>query len=175
MCSNVATNISKHIYTQIIQSSTVAHTKTTTTHPDTGASGIYLMCQPSLYISKAPTLRGIWPNGVDIISVEITQLEIPYIPKEATTARVFNNITSSNLLSIGKMCDAGCIATFTEIYFKIFNREGQCILTGTSSLQNILWGIQVDLLPTAIPRIHHANTIVRKKTTDIDMLQYHQS
>ena len=73
------------------------------------------------------------------------------------------------------MCDAGCIATFTEIYFKIFNREGQCILTGTSSLQNILWGIQVDLLPTDIPRIHHANAIIRKKTNKIDLVRYHQS
>ena len=41
MCSNVANNISKQKYAQIIQSSTVAPPKTITTHPDTGSSYWY--------------------------------------------------------------------------------------------------------------------------------------
>ena len=73
------------------------------------------------------------------------------------------------------MCDAGFTATFTEIDVKIFNREFQFILTGTSNLQNSLWDIRVYLLPTAIPSIHHANGIIRKKTNKIDMVQYHHS
>ena len=49
MCSNLATNLSKQTYAQIIQSSTFLPPETITTHTDTGTSGIYLMWQPSLY------------------------------------------------------------------------------------------------------------------------------
>ena len=71
------------------------------------------------------------------------------------------------------MCDAGFTATFTETDVRIFNREGQCILTGTRNLQNRLLDIQVDLLPTASPSIHNANGIVRNKTTKTYLVRYH--
>ena len=122
MCSNVATNISKTTYAQIMKYSTVAPTKRITGHTDTGASGIYLMRQTSLYTQKEPKLRAICPKRAEIISSESAQLDIPYLPKEATTARVFNNITSANLLSIKQICDSGFIAAFTETDVKIFNR-----------------------------------------------------
>ena len=89
--------------------------------------------------------------------------------------RVFENITSSNLLYIGKLCDVGCTETFTKTDVNIFNRESQYILDGTRNLQNHLWDIQVDLLPTDIPSIHHANVIVRKNTTKIDLVRYQHS
>ena len=122
MCSNVATNLSKQTYDQIIQASTVSHFKTIATHPNKGASGIYLMRQPSLYTSKAPTLRAIWPNVADIMSEESAQLDILFLPKEATIARVFNNATSTNLVYIGNVCDAVCTETLAETDVKIFNR-----------------------------------------------------
>ena len=49
ICSNVATNLSKQTYAKIIQSSTIPPQKTINNHTYTGASGIYLMRQPSLY------------------------------------------------------------------------------------------------------------------------------
>ena len=43
------------------------------------------------------------------------------------------------------------------------------------NLHNRLWDIQVDLLPTTISSIHHADKTVRKKTTNIDLVRYHYS
>ena len=81
------------------------------------------MCQPSIYTSKAKEFSTICPNGADIISSEIAQLDIPSLPEEATTARVFNDITSENLLYIGQMYDSGCTATFSETYVNFLTNK----------------------------------------------------
>ena len=84
-----------------------------------------------------------------------------------------HHISQSNIY--WKMCDVGCTAIFTETYIKILNREGKCILTGTRTLQNHLWGIQVDVSTTAISSIHHTNRIVRMKKTTVNLVRYHHS
>ena len=64
--------------------------------------------------TPAPQLTVGCPNGHAIKSHIQTQLAIPNLPTEANKARVFDDLKTGNLLSIGQLCDSDCKATFTK-------------------------------------------------------------
>ena len=56
-------------------------------------------------------------------------LLIPKLPPEALKAYIFDDMQSS-LLSIGQLCDPGCVATFDKDIVKIHNKNHDLILQG---------------------------------------------
>jgi hypothetical protein len=72
------------------------------------------MLDKDIKTKHAPTLEVECPNGQVIMSNKTTTLAIPNVPETANKARVFETLTSGNLLSIGQMCDSECTALFEK-------------------------------------------------------------
>ena len=159
----------------------VAHpTSTITAHPDSGATGTYIMPSENLPEKSVLTLKVGCPNGQNIYSTSIAQLNIPNVPANANKARVFKDLNSGNLLSIGQLCDNGCEAIFQPTKVTIKNKNNQTVLEGPRDPVTKLWTINI---PTATQapcytkqptHQHQANGIIRKKTTQSDLtIFYH--
>lgn len=148
----------------------VAHqSQTITAHPDSGASGTYLMRPTKLQEQPAPTLQVGCPNGQTMQSTMTTQLKIPNVPA-----------TSGNLLSIGQLCDNNCTAHFSKTKVIIKNTNNKVVLQGPRNERTKLWKIDVPITtPKAIhdnkpiaPSILQANGIIWKKTTKSELAIY---
>ena len=48
---------------------------------------------------------------------------IPLLSTRAKTAHILPHIQSGELISIGKLCDDGCTATFTDTHKKVEKKE----------------------------------------------------
>lgn len=79
------------------------------------------------------------PNGDSIRSTGAVALNIPNLPASATSGHIVPGLSSSSLLSIGKLCDAGCVATFSKHNLKILHNN-KPILNGTRT-PNGLWTV----------------------------------
>ena len=79
---------------------------------DSGASGHNLTmtyATKNKWPAKYPISVHL-PNGKIIKNTHECYLPIPQLPKEAVLARIFPELSSASLLSIGQLCDAGCNA-----------------------------------------------------------------
>ena len=93
------------------------------------------------------------------------ELKIKGLPKTATTAYKFDEM-SLNLLSMGQVCDAGCVGVFKEKEMIISNEDDieitlkkDPILTGKRNGNNDLWKIP---LPKTEQEIQKANVVTAK-------------
>ena len=119
---------------------------------DTGATGHYastdfIMINTSLspIINIKQTDNPIsvqLPDNHHIKSTHTANLDIPSLPLEATEAHLFPDLGATSLLSIGKLCDAGCEAKFRATDC-IITFMGDVILKGTRNhtTTNNLWQI----------------------------------
>jgi hypothetical protein len=122
---------------------------------DTGASGHYIRSNnPHIrtYGIKTPILVGL-PNGAVLQSTSTTcKLALPQLPDNAREAHILPGLTHSSLVSIGKLCDAGCQATFDETKVVIThnnNNNNNTLITGHRDLHTGLWRLPLQL--TASP------------------------
>jgi hypothetical protein len=121
--------------------------------------------QDAIEIAHIPTTV-ILPNSQHLSSYKTVILPQPnQLPKEARIASVFKGLTEGALISIGQLCDHGCITTFTNtsVYIKYKN---QTVMEGTRNNTNGLWYINLSKnksneIPPSI-RTYHANFIVPK-------------
>ena len=102
---------------------------------DTDASGHYIASKDmnkagivNLKESTQPKLVQL-PNEEVIKSSHESNLNIPNISSDASKATVFLGITSSSLLSIGKLCDDECTVIFTKKEMKVV-KDDNVILEG---------------------------------------------
>lgn len=115
-------------------------------------------------IYNKPNIAVSLPHGSSINSIATTQLQIPIIPTSACITHLFPSLQPHSLLSIGQLCDVGCIATFDNICVKIkFN--DQTILHGDRNPTTRLWSVPVEVITnTTEPPIdnnnHHSANIV---------------
>ena len=98
-----------------------------TTIADIGASSHYLRPNDPHFksgINKPPITVGL-PNGnlLQSTTQEACQLSLPQLPEQARYAHIIPGITHISLVSIGKLCDAGCEATFDEAEVKIIKKK----------------------------------------------------
>ena len=68
------------------------------------------------------------PDGRIIKSFATGELAYTWLPKEKRTAHIFKELTGS-LISIGALCDAGCVVKFTAEAVKV-EKDGQTMITG---------------------------------------------
>ena len=62
----------------------------------------------------SPGLDVLLPSGTTITSSHQATLDIPtLVPLAACQCHLFPNLTSGSLISVGQLCDHGCIAQFT--------------------------------------------------------------
>ena len=96
-----------------------------------------------------PTTHGIHvhlPNNERIRATHTGNVPLQAnLPSAATKAHIFPELHTS-LLSIGQLCDHGCIATFSKDKV-IIHRHNRIVLTGYRDPQTGLWRIPIDPLP----------------------------
>ena len=124
---NYSTTVSPSITTIPITSSTSG----TAIVADTSATGHYLMVDGP-YVNAIPVTQGIdvlLPSGTQIRSSHTAQLIIPGLPLSATQCHVLPDLIAGSLLSIGLLCDHGCVAKFDATTVTIFH-SNNIIITG---------------------------------------------
>ena len=95
-------------------------------------------------------------------STHTAKLNIPELPIEARESHLFPALQGTSLMSIPKLCDAGCIATFDKQKVTItLKHSKKAILQGTRCPITGLWKIPI----TTNPVTHMANSITQPKTT----------
>ena len=112
---------------------------------DTGASSNYLTKKDECILQAAkPIINGPivkLPNDVQIQASIKGLLPLPpTLSNIATMAHVFQCLTNASLLSIGRLCDDGCVAVFDKHDLRIFKREN-FILQGKRNYSDSLWDI----------------------------------
>ena len=60
-------------------------------------------------------LRVVLPNGDTVQSTHTCTLALPQLPAKARCGHIIPGLAAYSLLSVVKLCDAGCDVTFTKI------------------------------------------------------------
>ena len=83
---------------------------------DTGASGHYLKSEAPHELASRPVapIQAKQPNGQILHSTKVCQLPLANLPEEARESHILPGLAYSSLISIGKLCDAGCEASFNQ-------------------------------------------------------------
>ena len=81
-------------------------------------------------------------------------------------ALVYPQLTNESLLSIGELCDKGCIALFDKSHLHIFRNDCH-LLTGHCNLNDGLWDV-----PFKTHGIDKINYIVTKDKNKMELAQY---
>ena len=136
------------------------------------------MQQKGIATPTAPNLAVTIPNGGTITSTTATTFDIKQVPTNANIVRVFDNLWSGNLLSIGQYCDNKCSAHFYEKYFTINNQDGKEIIRGPRNWSNNLWKADVPVKQQHHQQLSnkashaHCNTILKKKTPQQELMDF---
>jgi hypothetical protein len=111
--------------------------------PDTGCTGHYVNNDVTLSRCTPANLKIRMPDGRHITAAE--QGQLPLIQDISQNAAVAYKIPllSQSLLSIGKLCDNNCTATFSKTDCVIKHNE-KIIITGKRDPTNSLWKIPIE-------------------------------
>lgn len=126
---------------------------------DKGASGHYLHPNAPC-LNKTPDLcpvRVRLPNGHHIHSSHKCELNVPSLPINARIAHILPKLANDSLVSIGKMCSAGCVATFTSTTVTITYND-ITVLEGIRDHTTGLWKVPLVPASTSLVRQHAINT-----------------
>ena len=103
------------------------------------------------------------PDGSTIASTHTGLVPLPYVPASACRTHVFPSIKSGSLLSIGQLCDVGCIATFDKATVVV--RFGHKIVTQGTRTASGLWTVKIEL-PKVTHVGNHLSTLETQTASD---------
>jgi hypothetical protein len=94
---------------------------------------------------------------------EACHLNLSQLPIQAREAHIIPGLSHSSLISIGKLCDEGCTATFT-VNKVVITHDHQEVLVGTRDNTTGLWRIPLNntntsefpIQPTSSHECHNA-------------------
>jgi hypothetical protein len=135
---------------------------------DTGASGHYICPQDSHNTNNTTqtTITVGLPNGDTLQSNDTgCELDIPQLPQEARQAHLLPGLTHSSLVSIGKLCDEGCEATFDKNKV-VVSKDKTTVLTGTRDTRTGLWRfpMRTPPTPTEVPTNQQCANVLQLQT-----------
>jgi hypothetical protein len=125
---------------------------TSTAIVDTGTT-VHFLCINIPCLNRQPTAKPITaqcPNGQTMTSAQTADLDLPYMPLKVHTAHLFPGLAQHALLSVGELCDHGCITTFTDTTVIISHDES--LILEEYRNHNCLWAI--NLTPKPKPTCH---------------------
>ena len=141
---------------------------------DTGASSNYVTERDQHSLEKlekimyGPTVR--LPDNSQIQANKRGLLPLPKtLSITARTAHVFKGLTNASLISIGKLCDDGCVAVFDKLDLRIF-KKNKLVLFGKRNFTDGLWDINIS--DHFKPALQSMNMIVRKDSTKTNLAEY---
>ena len=143
--------------------------KAPTAIADTGATGHFLAFDTPKLKSE-PTKNPITvelPDKSKIVSTHTTELFLPPLPPSARIAHLFPALQNTSLLSISKLCDAGCTALFSKEDVTITYQDKE-ILKGNRCPHTGLWQVPLQGMPLS----HQANSVTGPTNTAAELVKF---
>ena len=157
----------------------VAHNIHTVAKADTGASKHYFtpmdksILQDIKLLPKSSSIH--LPNNHTIHATETGQLAIhPSITSIASKVQVLPQLKNSSLISIGQLCDDGCVAIFDKRLLHIF-KNNLLVLKGHRNLIDGLWDVPLkkfSMSQTNQP-LQVLNVIIHKNKTHYQLANFY--
>ena len=117
---------------------------------DSGASSHFLVvCSPvtDKQVALAP-ISVTLPDGDQVHSTHIVDLDIPKLPKSARECHIIPDLASYSLISVVKLCEAGCEVSFTKWGIGVEVRyRGQTIIKGSKCTRTGIWMVLLSSPP----------------------------
>ena len=112
---------------------------------DSGATSHFLVtAAPTSDVSPATSpLKVTIPDGSQVQSTHTCKLAIPELPEQARLGHIIPGLASHSLLSVVKLCNAGCEVSFTKIDCTVKYR-GRTVLKGYKCSKTGLWMVPLD-------------------------------
>ena len=110
--------------------------------------------------NHTPVQRGIrvgCANGFYMRAVATDILALPQLPKQARSCHKFTDI-SIPLISVPKLCEAGCAVDFQQDKVTINNKQGTTLVTGC---RDSLWNLYMIDIPSGTPIPLLVKTVAR--------------
>jgi hypothetical protein len=82
------------------------------------------------------------PNGNKMYSHHKTTLQLPHVEAKAVEAHIFPTMTEHSLISVGQLCDAGCLATFDSDSVLVTHND-KTVLKGQRDDATKLWTVPI--------------------------------
>ena len=101
------------------------------------------------------------PGGDQVHSTHIGDLDMPQLPKSAREYHIIPDSASYSLISVVKLCEAGCEVSFTKWGIGVEVRyRGQTIIKGSKCTRTGLWMVPLSRPPdtTTSSRIEQKST-----------------
>jgi hypothetical protein len=117
---------------------------------DTGSTAHFFQDLPvqNRRISSSPiAIRN--PNGSAVHSTHEGEIHIPGLPASARTVHLAPDLKSHSLLSIGQLCDAGCVVSFASETVTVRHDEDNIILQGERTPATNFWHVPIPDAPIA--------------------------
>jgi len=111
---------------------------------DTSCTGHFLSTTAPIK-NKTSTTEGIQvrlPNQDTMTATHTAELDLLDLPLAMQTAHIFPALGTTSLLSVGQLCDANCMATFTDKTVTI-THNNKTILSGQCNKKTNLWNINM--------------------------------
>ena len=153
---------------------------------DTGATGTFVEMNADCIVNIQPAdppIHVVCPNGEIMQSTHTAELSFTKLPPAARKCHVFPSLASGSLISVGVLCDAGCIATFGKKFVNI-TLNGETVLSGVRT--DRLWHISdKTIIPTqpfdrpvanaTIPNITHYANILAPTNALTDRVDFYRA
>ena len=123
---------------------------------DTGTTGHFLSTTAPT-ANKRPALCPLavtLPNHEVMHSTHEAELHLPGLPPAACSAHLFPSLGDLSLVSIGQLCDAGCVATFTDTDVTVA-KAGTTVLQGRRHPDK-LWHVELPSPPQALAAVNQS-------------------
>ena len=141
---------------------------------DSGATSHFLVTAASITnITPASNPHTVkLPDGACVSSTHKCTLTLPQIPTIAREGHIIPGLASHSLVSVVKLCNAGCEVTFTKIDCQV-KYLGRIILRCSKCTRTGLWMINITNTAKFTPdisntqKIQTANTLIQPTTDHI--------
>jgi hypothetical protein len=82
------------------------------------------------------------PNGTTILWSHTCNLLLTDLPPQARQAHILPGLVNSSLISVGQLCDNGCIFTFTNDQVTVTKKK-KCVMHGSRDPKSRLWRVNL--------------------------------
>ena len=112
------------------------------------------------------------PDGACVSSTHTCTLNLPQLPTRAREGHIIPGLASHYLMSVVKLCNAGCEVKFTKIDCQV-KHLGRIILWGSKCTRTGLWMIKLTNTAKITPdnsntqQVQTANTLIQPMTEHI--------
>ena len=109
---------------------------------DSGASSSFFLSAASVHDKEVATtpLSITLPDGSIIYSSHTTNIALPQLPPMAQLAHIMPGLSSHNLVSVVKLCNAGCKVVMLDISCEVQYR-GKTVIKCSKDVNTGLWMI----------------------------------